>query len=167
MPMMVTEGDEKMDWNKQAEEMVRTWTDVQKKMWEGWLAPVQAATDRAGENEYGKALETWETSVKRALEAQVDWTRLWAEGLGAGKAGTEAAANAAQQAHEMMKLWTDAHKQLWENWFTALRQLDPTRLGGATGWEHEAQRVMQLWQDAAKSAQEAMAEWTALWSKRR
>jgi len=155
-----------MDLNKQAEEMVRSWTDVQKKMWEGWLTPMQGLQGAAAQNEYTRALETCEGSVRKALDAQVEWTKMWAEGLSAGQATTEVAATAAKRTHEMMKLWTDAHKQLWDNWFTTLRQLDPSRMAAAGIWEKESQKVIQMWQDAAKAAQEAMAQWTAIGTKR-
>jgi hypothetical protein len=156
-----------MEWSKQAEDMVKSWADVQKKMWEGWLTPLKDLPAGAGDTEYQKNLAAWEASVKRALEAQVEWTRKWAEGLSAGRAGSEAAAGMAQQAHEMMKLWTDAHRQLWENWFNTLKQMDPSRAVGAGAWEQEAQKVYQVWQEAAKSSQEAMSRWTEVWAKRR
>jgi hypothetical protein len=155
-----------MDSSKQAEEMVRTWAEVQRKMWESWLTPMKGLQGGGAASEYSKALETWEASVKKALDAQVEWTRMWAEGMTAGQATSEVAVTTAKRVHEMMRIWTDSHKQLWENWFTTLRQLDPSRLPMAGEWEKEAQKVTQIWQDAAKAAQQAMAEWTALWAKR-
>lgn len=155
-----------MEWNKQAEDMVKAWTDVQKKMWESWLTPMQANAPAGAEGAYRKAVETWEGSVKRALDAQVDWTRRWAEGLSAGQAATEAAAASARQVHEVLRLWTDQHRQLWETWFNTLKQLDAGRASGAAMWEKEAQKVMQVWQDAAKAAQQAMTEWTAVVAKK-
>lgn len=155
-----------MEWNKQAEEMVKAWTEVQQRIWESWLTPLRSVQGGMAGETYQKALDAWEGAVTKALDAQVDWTQRWAEGMSTGQPGSEAASSSARQAQEMMKFWTDSQKQLWSNWFGALRRLDMGKSAGEM-WEQQSQQMVKAWQDAAKTAQSAMAEWTALWTQKR
>ena len=106
-----------MEWNKQAEEMVKAWTEVQQRIWESWLTPLSSMQGGMAGDAYQKALDAWEGAVIKALDAQVDWTRHWVEGMSTTQPGLEATASSARQTHEMMKFWTDSQKRLWSNWF--------------------------------------------------
>ena len=58
-----------------------------------------------------------------------------------------------------MKAWTQAHRQLWESWFNALRQWDPEKTATPDVWEQEARRVLSAWDEAIKAAQQAVSAW--------
>ncbi len=156
-----------MNWNKQMEEMVGAWTEMQKAMWDGWLQAVKGfggeaiKEDVGWQREYRKNLELWEQSVHQALEAQQHWARSWAEQLGGGNgAESEAALSWLQQVQEMMKGWTDAQAQLWNAWFDSIKQLDAKEM--AALWEREGQQVLQAWQEAAQRARDTLSEWSGM-----
>jgi hypothetical protein len=160
---VLTEEECIMDWSKQAEEAVRNWQELQKRVWESWLAPLQgtaAASGPKATDAYREALEVWEDAVKRSLQAQLDWTRLWAESLNAAKASADPAASVARGTQEMMSAWTKAHRQLWESWLSTLKRLDPTASAGGKLWEEEARRVLAAWEEGIEAAQRSIAEWS-------
>jgi hypothetical protein len=155
-----------MDWSKQAEQAVKNWADVQRQLFESWLAPVKAATAAPGGESakaYRQTLDLWESAVKQALDAQLEWTRLWADSLTAAQGATDPAAACARNTQQMMQAWTDAHKQLWESWFSTLRQWDPAASLPGDLWDKQARSVLHAWEEAAKAAQESMKDWTAKW----
>jgi hypothetical protein len=152
-----------MDWSKQAEEAVKNWGELQKRVWESWLAPLKEtarASGPKGTDPYREALDLWESAVERSLDAQLDWTRRWAEGVSAAKDSADPAASAARSTHEMMSAWTEAHRQLWETWFSTLKEWDPTASADAELWDEQARRVLAAWEEGVEAAQRAMAEWS-------
>lgn len=62
-----------MDWNKQAETMMQTWTEAQKKMWEGWFGMMQgASTDSSTPFAfYPDMMKQWQNMATQSFEA---WT---------------------------------------------------------------------------------------------
>lgn len=152
-----------MSWNRQMEEMVGAWTDMQRNMWDGWLRAVKGFGDKGGggsevvQREYRRNLEAWERSVREALESQAQWTRVWADKIGEQQADTEASRQWVEQTQAMMKGWTEAQAQLWNAWFDSIKGLDANQAAGR--WESEGQQVLQAWQEATQRAQETLAEW--------
>ena len=159
-----------MDWTKQTEEMVKSWTDVQKKMLDQWLAPIKSLAasqpEGAAAGEYLKGLEAWEAAVRKALDAQAQWARMWGEGLTTQKAPGDAMAAWAGQTQEMIKAWTDSNKQLWDHWLSAVQKVNPASSGATEAWKKQSESVMKAWQDAADTAQKTMSDWAAQWSKK-
>jgi hypothetical protein len=152
-----------MDWSKQAEEAVKHWGELQKRVWESWLAPLEgmaAGSSPKGTDAYREALELWQGAVQRSLDAQRDWARLWAEALSAAKASADPAASVAGGTQEMLSAWTEAHRQLWESWLGTLKRLDPGASAGGKLWEEQAHRVAAAWEQAIEAARRSMAEWS-------
>jgi hypothetical protein len=140
---------------------------MQRRVWESWITPLKglaAAPGQGGAATYRQALELWEGAVKQALDAELEWTRLWSDGLSAAKGSSDPAASCARNTHEMMRAWTDAHKQLWESWFSTLRQWDPAASPAGDLWDKQARTVLNAWEEAAKAAQQSMADWAPRWS---
>ena len=151
-----------MDWSKQAEDAVKNWSELQKRVWESWLAPLKGTTAPSGPqgtDPYREAVERWQEAVERSLDAQLHWTRLWADSLSAAKDSADPAASVAHSAHEIMSAWTEAHKQLWESWFSTLKNWEPTASAGGELWDEQARRVLAAWEESIKAAQRAMEEW--------
>jgi len=156
-----------MAWNKQMEEMVGSWTDMQRRMWDNWLVSVKrfgengagAGMEPGGdvEQEYHKNLKAWEQSVNQALEAQNAWARKWSEQGGQEQQMPAAASEWNAKIQEMMKGWTDSQQQLWTAWFESIRTMDPSK--ATSQWENESKQVMEAWQQAAERAQETLADW--------
>ncbi len=151
-----------MDWQKQMEKMVGTWTDMQRGMWDNWIDAVRRFGQSSGEadqmrSEYERQLAAWEASVQQALEAQKEWAAQWAQQASGTEQAPEPVVQWMEQMQAMMQGWTESQHQLWEAWFESLRTMDP---GKSTGrWEEESREVLEAWQQAAERAREAMAQW--------
>ena len=124
-----------MDWTTQSEEMLKSWTEVQKKMWDAWLAGVREtgrpSTVEAWQQAITRVSQSWLQSVGRALDAQVEWTRIWAESLGGERSETTAWA---RQFVDSMQRWVDWQKQLWETWFEMARKFGPDGFDVQEAW---------------------------------
>jgi hypothetical protein len=167
-----------MDWSKQANEMIKTWTGTQQKVWETWMSSMQqlAAAPQSPEV-WQKTVETWRGTVKQALESQVELTRLWAEGVAASAVnmpaapsvpGLPAAVNPStamvewtRQMLELTRSWTETQVRFSENWFDLLKKAEPAAM--AQSWDAgQAQKIMATWQEAAQKAVDAQTEFSKL-----
>ena len=72
-----------MDWTKQANDMLKTFTSTQQKVWESWISSTQLAATPQSSEAWQKTVDTWRSTVKHALEQQLELTRLWAESVAA------------------------------------------------------------------------------------
>jgi class III poly(R)-hydroxyalkanoic acid synthase PhaE subunit len=57
-----------MDWTKQAEAMMQTWTEAQKKMWENWF---QMTQNGSGPTMFSNMFEQWRSLTEQSMQA---WT---------------------------------------------------------------------------------------------
>lgn len=153
-----------MDWNQQMKEMMGSWTDMQRRMWESWVNSIKQFSGQAPQGaeglqgEYRKHLEAWEASVNQALEAQNDWARKWSEQMNADQQAPEVLEQWNGQLQAMMKGWTESQQQLWTAWLESMRTMAPGQDAGQ--WGQESKKVMEAWQQAAERAQETLADWT-------
>lgn len=149
-----------MNWSAQSEEMLKNWTEVQTKMWDAWLAGVREvgrpATSQGWQRVIEQVSEAWFESVGRALDAQVEWTRIWAKSLAEGNDAQ--AVTWAQQFADAMKRWVEMQKQLWERWFDMFKKLGPDQSVGA--WDS----LWKTWETAARQGLDAQAAWTKAWT---
>ncbi len=152
-----------MNIQKQMEEMVAHWTDLQRKMWDGWLEALKGMGGSAaapGAEEWQKAyqqqMDAWEKAVGDALEAQQEWTRKFTQEAGGGQAAPEAMMEMMRQSQEMMKAWTENQTQFWNTWLDNVKKIDPAKLAGQ--WEPDGQHVLKAWQEATQRAQDALHE---------
>lgn len=148
------------DWNKQTAELVNTWTETQKKMWDGWLQTME--TMSRGDNlktleaERQKIVETWEASVSKGLSAQAEWARLWAESLAANKAAPKPMIEWAKQMQAMMTSWTASQEQLSQVSFEMMKRAGAAELNET--WETQGKALVKAWQDAVDKAIEAQRQ---------
>ena len=151
-----------MEWTKQTEDMFKTWTEAQTKMWNEWLRAMQGFSRPQASEAWGKSVQAWEESVKKTLDAQDEWTRLWAASFTTVGGTPKETVEWARQGQEMVRRWVETQKQLWEGWFQIAKRLDPSKTGGS--WDQEGQKFLQAWQDAVKKGMESQAEWTRVWT---
>lgn len=150
-----------MDWTKQAEDMLKTWTTSQQSMWDSWLKTIQSVGTTQTNETWEKSIETWKDSVQRALEAQNSWTKFWAESVVASSGSNKQASDWSNQMVEMTKKWTDTQAQLWNSWFETIKKADPSAMSQTWNTE-EMQKIVESWQEAAQKAMEAQMEWTRM-----
>ncbi len=152
-----------MNATRQTEDMAMAWAEVQKKMWEQWMKGLDSgirmqqaeAWERASQN----IIDAWENSVKLSLQAQVDWTGLWARRLGDDERAPKEVIEWARQMYEMMKAWNNAQIEMWESWFSSLRKFGPVEYASAFV------DVSNSWREAARKSLDAEAEWMRTWSQ--
>lgn len=165
------------DWQKQVDQMVAQWTDMQRNMWDQWVDSVRAfgqdsRSADALRADYEQQLARWEQTVQQALEAQRDWSEQWARSFGqtmpvapglSGLPGLDVDESTRQLTAHMQSVmndWVASQQKLWETWLTSLQALDS---GSSTErWEQERQRLAATWQEAAEQAQASMAAWLEL-----
>lgn len=168
-----------MDWTKQANEMLKTWTGAQQKVWETWASSMQLMAAPQSPEAWQKTVETWRGTVRQALESQVELTRLWAEGVAASAvsmpsapqipgmpamptgAPSAAMVEWTRQMLEMTRSWTETQVRFSENWFELLKKAEPASM--AQSWDAgQAQKIMATWQEAAQKALEAQTEFSKM-----
>ena len=144
------------DWTKQTEELVATWSDTQKQMWDNWLGAMESMSGNSNlemfETERKKVVDTWEASVKQGLEAQAEWAKMWADSLKANKGTPKPMVDWAKQMQSMMKSWTDSQEELSKVWFEMVRKMDMTE---ASNMGDQSKQVVRAWQDAVDKSLEA------------
>lgn len=145
------------------DQMLGAWTQAQRRLWDNWLEAVKEFnglprdTDTGARDSYQQSLDAWEQSVKRALQAQQEWTRGWTERLLGEQEAPESAVHWVQQIQNTMRGWTQAQSQLWNAWFDSVKGMDPEEVSAR--WETEGQEIIRAWQEATERAQEALDEW--------
>jgi hypothetical protein len=169
-----------MDWTRQANDMLKTFTTTQQKVWETWVASMQLASTTQSPDAWQKTVDTWRGTVKYALEQQLELTRLWAESVAASAVSLPSmptipgmpalpgvpttAVEWTRQMLDMTRSWTDNQVRFSENWFEMLKKAEPGTL--AQGWDMtQAQKVMATWQDAAQKAVEAQTQFSQMMVK--
>lgn len=165
-----------MDWQKQANDMLKTWTGSQQKVWETWVSSMQLAATPQSPEAWQRTVETWRGTVRQALESQVELTRLWAESVAAssvsmpstpamgGVSPTTSMVEWSRQMLEMTRSWTETQVRFSENWFDLLKRAEPASL--AQSWNPaQAQKILASWQEASQKAVEAQAEFGRMISK--
>lgn len=145
------------DWTKQAQDMAKTWTDAQQRMWDGWVGAIQGMGISPTGEAWEKSVDTWRDSVKKALDAQVTWTKFWADNVAAGAGSSQQMTEWSTQFVEMTKKWNETQTELWDQWFETVKKSDPSVL--AKNWNpEEMKKMVQNWQEYAQKAMEAQME---------
>ena len=152
-----------MNATRQTEDMAMAWAEVQKKMWEHWMKGLESNLRpqyaESWERASGNIIDAWENSVKLALQAQSDWTGLWARRLSDDERSPKEVVEWARQMSDMMKAWNNAQLEMWDSWFASLRKFGPVEYTSAFV------DVSKSWRDAARKSLDAEAEWMRAWSE--
>ena len=151
-----------MDWNTQAQEMMQTWINSQKKMWDTFSASMPGFEKAPSQKAWEQMIAFGEETLKNALDAQAEWMRSWSESTAAIPDMPEAASKSMEQFQEMMKRWNETQAQSWRAWFEMLKTFDPARMGGA--WTVGAANPFAAWQDTTKKMMDAQLDWMKTWS---
>jgi hypothetical protein len=154
---------ETVNATRQSEDMAMAWAEVQKKMWEYWMKGLESSLrppyTESWERASGNIIDAWEKSAKLALQAQGDWTELWARRLSEDERSPKEVVEWARQMSEMMKAWNNAQLEMWGSWFASLRKFGPVEYSSAFV------DVSKSWRDAARKSLDAEAEWMHTWSE--
>ena len=147
---------ETMEWAKQSEEMLKSWTETQKKMWDEWTKAMQSFGKSPSTEAWEKTVETWNQTIQKVLDGQVEGARLWAENVTTTKGTPQEMTEWAKQGQDIITRWTETQKQLWGHWFEVVKKLDASNI---LNWPRDGQKFVQSWQETIQKAQDAQAEW--------
>jgi len=147
---------ETMEWTKQSEEMLKTWSETQKKLWDDCLKAMQGFGKSPGTDAWEKTVDTWNQTIQNVLDAQLEGARHWAENTTTFKGTTEETAELAKHGQELITRWTETQKQLWKNWFDLMKKLDASNM---MNWARDSQKFVQSFQETLQKAVDAQAEW--------
>ncbi len=96
--------------NKNAEEnLVKTWGETQQRLLTDWLDTLRRFGGTPTLELWRKTVDTWQTSVKETLDAQMDWTQQWTEALAKAKGTPEELRELAQEGREQLQRWTELY----------------------------------------------------------
>lgn len=147
---------ETMEWAKQSEEILKTWTDAQKKMWDDCTKAMQGFGKSPSAEVWAQTVDTCSQTIQKVLDAQVEAARLWAENVTTAKGSPQEVAEWAKQGQEMITRLTETQRQLWGNWFEFVKKLDASNI---LNWTRDGQKFVQSWQETIQKALNAQAEW--------
>jgi hypothetical protein len=146
---------------RQTQDMALAWAEVQKAMWERWIRGLESNLRpqyaEAWERASGEIIDAWESTVKLALKAQLDWTGLWTLRLSDEKGAPKEVVDWSHQTYELMKAWNDAQLEMWTTWFARLRSFGPLEYTNAFV------DVSKSWHEAVRESLDASMEWAQTW----
>jgi hypothetical protein len=152
-----------MDWTKQTEETLKAWMGTQKQMWDSWVETVQKGAPQFQPTDlWQKTVQAWEEAVKKSLEAQSEWIRMWAESTPATAGLPKGITEWVQQARDMNNRWIDVQRQLWAGWFDLLKKGEPNKMAGS--WDKEGQKMAAAWQESVEKIMAAQLDWARRWT---
>ena len=108
-----------------SEEIVKTWTDAQKRLWESLCSAVPFPPPIGVESwreTYLNNLVTWEAAVKKTLAQEVDWVEHWVHQVAEEKEAPEMMTSWVRQMEDVLQRWIQMQNQWWEEYFTVLRR---------------------------------------------
>lgn len=151
------------NWFTQAEAMIADWTGAQRKMWEDWLGAMQAVGTTSPSTEtWQKMVDTWHTSVRKALEAQITWTQFWADSISSMSGASPQIIDWSNQMLDVVTQWTAAQVQMSDRWFEAVKHANPTAM--SMNWNvEELQKAVYDWQEASQQSLKAQRDWLEVW----
>ena len=151
-----------IDWTKQTEDLLQTWTDTQKKAWSGWTDAAQQAGQAQVAETWRQAVDTWAGAVTSGLDAQLELSRTVSDNVGAVPGLPKDLVDWAGQTRQLGVRWNEAQRQLWESYFGMIRKAVPTKMLGTI--DNENTKLFATWQDSVEKIVEAQASWSKHWT---
>jgi len=75
---------EMVEWARQGQDMMKRWAEAQMQLWVGWfeiMKKLDPSTPGGGwQRESEKVVLIWQEAVKKAVDGQVEWGRVWTAG---------------------------------------------------------------------------------------
>ena len=144
------------------EKVMKTWGESQQKLMTDWLDTLRRLGGTPTLELWRKTVDTWQTSVKETLDAQMEWTRQWTETLANAKGTPEELRELARKEQVQVQHWAEAERELWQSWFNIVRHLNFRPEPGAGA--QAGGDLVQLWQDSARKMIDAQAALVRRWT---
>lgn len=151
-----------MEWTKQFEEMSKTWTETQQKMWENWAEMAKGASASQAQLSWETMLDTWQNAVQQTLDAQNEGVRMWTNGISSLPNTPQGTNEWASTFQDMTNRWNATQKQLWQNWFSMAHSFDPSKIAaGETSFD--SAQMMDFWKETSQTMSKAQTDWMKMW----
>jgi len=145
---------------KETQEMMRqmmtSWSSTQQQMIEQWLDIVEQTGGSQGGQMWRQTLSVWESSVKRAMEAQNATMSSWMSQVQDAESMPDEAKERIEEGRAIMKRWTETQNDLWEKWFETMRQMDPAKY--ESNWQEMTKHSVSVWRAYAQRIQDLSDE---------
>src|SRR5215510_1434703 len=145
-----------MEWSKNVQETIKTWTDSQQRMVEGITKVMLDVATPPSTNAWEFSTGLWEKGVQGFLATQADSAKLWIRGVFAVTGKADPNGELAQHLLQMTRLTTEFQEQFWQGWFTTLKRLDPIK---NANWINELQPLTESWRENIQRAIKLQEEW--------
>ena len=150
------------DDNKNAENILKAWSEAQQKLLSDWLDTVRKAGGTPAMELWEKTVDAWQSSVKSTLDAQTEWAHRWTETLAKAKGTPDEMRDLAKEGREQMQNWAEAQRELWQGWFNAVREINFKPESGAAA--QTGKDLVQFWQESAHKMIDAQAALVRRWT---
>ncbi len=137
------------------EDILKSWTDAQKRLWESLCSSVPLRPPKGVEawrEAYLKNLASWEAAVQHSLAQEAAWVEEWVRRVAQEKGTPELMAPWVRQMEEVLQRWIQTQTQWWNDYFALLRR------GGFVQPESADAPLTALTSPAASAAPVAVAE---------
>ncbi len=150
------------DWQEQAKNMYKTWSDTQKTLLENWTETVESFTGKPDTAWWDKAMETWEKTVENAFSSQTEMTESWISNMSAIDGMPAQAVESLERFQEMAGQWQGTQQDLWNRWFEMVKEFSPVEPTEQMSDLFRDQ--VKTWQEATQKVMEAQEEWMRVWT---
>ena len=150
-----------MNWTTQFEDMMKAWTDTQKKVWDGYFDTMQGLNKSQGTRMWESTLTMGEEILKDMLKTQMQGLSAWVDGLSKMEGAPAQMVESARQFQEMSTRWNKTQAELIENWFGMLKKFAP--VSPTDTWTEMPQTMLKTWQETTQSVMDAQTKWMRSW----
>jgi hypothetical protein len=176
---------EQAAWSDQVQGMMNSWTEAQRKFYEGWMDAASKSSEQATaqmknmesgswqdwftrwQESSQQSMDAWQALAKKSLDTQLGWSKDDPFGgmfAGSSEQMKAMAATFTTQTNEMMQAWNSFQTKLWEGWFGVAKAVQAE---GGTGswkegydqWQKMAKESFDAWQDLTRKSTEIQAQW--------
>jgi len=148
-------------WNTQFEDMMKAWTDTQKKVWDSYFDTMQGLNKSQSARMWESTLNMGEEMFKDMLKTQMQGLKAWVDGLSKMEGLPPQMVESAHQFQEMTSRWNKTQGELIENWFEMMKKFAPST--PADSWMEMPQAIFKTWQDSTQSIMDAQTKWMNSW----
>ena len=150
-----------MNWNTQFEDMMKAWTDTQKKVWDGYFDTMQGLNKSQSTRMWESTLSMGEDMLKDMLKTQSQGLAAWVDGLSKMEGVPAQTVESARQYQEMTNRWIKTQTELLENWFEMLKKFAPS--APTDSWTEMPQAMFKTWQESTQDIMDAQTKWMRSW----
>jgi urease accessory protein UreF len=150
-----------MDASSQTQDVMRSWIEAQQQLMTSWMDTVRGLSAGPAVKGWSDFVAAWQQSVMQGLDMQAEWVRRWTENLVATEGTPEQLREQIRAGQDMLQTWSRAQRELWQNWFEAMKSVNPGMDVGSVA--RMGQNMQQLWNDSMQCLIDTQSEWARRW----